>query len=81
MQPGISEIVSFAKYGDLLLNFRNNGLAKEINAIPRSNMVIDLSKGYDSIYNGYKKDLVLNLKKAGKESLNIDSRCRISILQ
>lgn len=75
---GDSEIIPehffhFAKYGDMLLNFQNTDMAKALNASPRSNLVIDLSLPYETTFTRYKKDLLLNLKKAEKESLSVSA--------
>lgn len=67
--PDISSIYDFAKFGDILLNYENGKIAGNINAASKTNMVIDLSKGYDAIRSNYKSDLLLNLKKSEKESL------------
>jgi hypothetical protein len=64
-----SIIFSFAKYGDIMLNFGNELLADTLQATARTNQVIDLSKGYEAIASRYQKDLVSNLKKARNGSL------------
>lgn len=62
-------IVSFAKYGDIIFNFRNRETASQIKAKERTNLVIDLAAGMDHIASTYKKDLLQNLKKAEKANL------------
>ncbi len=63
-------ILSFVKYGDVLFNFRDSepgsGTAER-----RTNLVLDLSESYESISAKYKKDLVLNLRKAARQNLSV----------
>jgi hypothetical protein len=60
---------SLAGYGDLLFNFDNSSIITGGGTKKRTNLVIDLSSGYEKIYAGYKKDLQQNLKKS--ERLNL----------
>ena len=75
----VKDLLSFARYGEILLNFRNEQIAKNWNAGMRSNLVIDLSKGYDFIQSNYKKDLALNLKKAAKQSFTLSNHLNIDL--
>ena len=57
------------RFGDMMLNFENKiSSTEEINSL--TNLIIDLSIGYDSIHANYKKDATLNIKKAEKENLH-----------
>jgi hypothetical protein len=63
----IKTIQAFASYGDYMLNEENH--ISTLNDLEScTNLTIDLSVKYDTIYNNYTKDLIRNLKKAAKES-------------
>jgi hypothetical protein len=59
---------SFASYGDLLFNFNNN-IVPITGLTRRTNLVLELSVGYDLLSSNYKKDLQQNLKKSEKANL------------
>jgi hypothetical protein len=77
----LSTVFSFAKYGDILFNFSNAAFAQTITPATRTNLVIDLSQGYESISSKYKKDLQQNIKKAQQEqtSVSVDNDIKIAI--
>jgi hypothetical protein len=64
----VASIESFCKYGDMFFNYTNWELTTKLNTAPKVNLVIDLSKGYESISANYKKDLIQNISKAEKEN-------------
>lgn len=66
----VNLVFSRIRYGDLLLNFGNEEIARQIGAKPCNNLILDLSDGYASLAEGYKKDLVNNLRKAEKHDLH-----------
>ncbi len=66
-------VSEFARYGDLVFNHHNTSLQHKLPLKERTNYVIDLSQGYDAITGAYKKDLVSNLRKANKETLQLIS--------
>jgi hypothetical protein len=61
-------IFSCFRYGDLLLNFGNTELARSVRSTERTNLIIDLSKGYDHISPEYAKDLKYNLRRVHSEN-------------
>lgn len=63
----ISRIQEFACYGDYMLS-KENGLPSLPNLKHCTNLTLDLSVGYDSIYHNYTKALIRNLKKTATES-------------
>jgi len=63
-------VLSFVKYGDALLNFQNT-ISGNTGTERRTNLVLDLSQDYSSIVSKYKKDLSLNLRRAGKHNLSV----------
>lgn len=69
----MAAILQLARYGDIQFNFANAELAVPLGAETRTNLVIDLSPGYERIASAYKKDLVLNLSKAAKSNLVVDT--------
>lgn len=60
----LQQLFSFCKYGDHNFNYSNN-----VKANSKTNCIIDLSSGYENIFNNYKDDLVNNIKKASKQEL------------
>ncbi len=60
----IRKIRSYARYGDLHLNFSNHALASELHCKNRTNLVIDLNRSYTEIYSDYQPDLKNLLDKA-----------------
>jgi hypothetical protein len=71
-------VYSFAKYGDLLLNYSNHQLAQQLKAPKRTNFIIDLSMGYDAVYPGYAKDLKYNLRRIQSDNYSYSGAERIS---
>jgi len=59
-------IRSFANFGDLLFNFKNEWIISNHIYHPKNNYTIQLLQGYHSIASKYSKDLVQNLQKAEK---------------
>jgi hypothetical protein len=79
--PG-NEIVeacfAFAPYGDMLFNFANRVALTD--AQKRTNLVVELSTGYDHITSNYKKDLQQDLKKSAKANLScVDGDIRSAV--
>lgn len=62
-------IYSFAKYGDLFLNFANAFALEKIQYTEKKNFVLNLNDTYPNIYKNYHSDLVKNLVKANKQQL------------
>jgi hypothetical protein len=56
-------------YGDLLLNYGNEAMAKHIRAMPLINLVLDLSVELPHIFKLYHHDLDKNLKRASRYQL------------
>jgi len=69
MNEVLQQVFNFARYGDILFNYTNAFIQQQLPLTSRTNLVIDLSAGYENVASAYKKDLVLNLKKAAKENL------------
>jgi hypothetical protein len=67
----IEQLLSVARYGDILFNYKNETFASETGAKKRTNLVLDLSPGISEIRSCYKKDLTLNLRKAHKSGLAV----------
>lgn len=63
-------IGSFVQYGEWAVNFNNRHLTHSFQYKELNNLVLDLSVGYDKIYQQYKKDLINNLRKAAKLQFN-----------
>lgn len=62
----LNNLFRFVRYGDYIFNYGNSAIK---NTIKHNNFVLHLFNSYNDIAAGYKKDLVQNLKKAGKENL------------
>jgi len=58
------------RYGDVFLNFSNTDIAATSQAVPKTNLVLNLATSYENISSRYKKDLQQNLKKAAKHALH-----------
>ncbi len=66
--PNIIKLIqAFASFGDYMLN-EGNCLPAFSNLKSCTNLTIDLSIDYNTIYNNYTKDLIRNLLKATSES-------------
>lgn len=65
VHPAIKEVHKHFRYGDLYLNYANEGLSA---AQRMTNLVLDLNQPYDTIAGVYKSDLQKNLQKAAKET-------------
>lgn len=74
----VPTLLQFVSYGDVLFNFGNANLAKQTGGVQKTNLVIDLTQGYEAISASYKKDLVLNLAKAGRSHLRLEPADHIS---
>jgi hypothetical protein len=65
----VETINDFCSYGDVFFNYANQSIAKRLAAVQQTNLVIDLSTGYDYIYHQYNKDLQNNVRRAAKFEL------------
>lgn len=57
-------IKGYLKYADLQLNFTNAVAGNFVPLVPKTNLVLDLSRGYDLIQSHYRNDLKENIRKA-----------------
>lgn len=58
------KIFSKIKFGDLVLNFDNAAIAKELSAAPATNMILPLDNDYTTLRKKYHRDLEKSLKRA-----------------
>jgi len=70
-------VIAFIKYGDVFFNY-NNHLSTSHKTTQKTNYVIDLSAGYTTINDGYKKDLNNNLTKALKQNTRYETETDFS---
>ncbi len=72
--PSVLEAIhSFYSYADIHFNFQNKSIQDNTSVIQRTNLIIDLSKGYPTIQSLYSNDLIENIKKAASLSYRIGS--------
>jgi hypothetical protein len=69
----LEAIHSFYSYADIHLNYLNNSIQENTSTIERTNLIIDLSKGYHTIQSFYSHDLIENIKKANTLSYQVGS--------
>ncbi len=69
----LQTIKKHIRYGDLMLNHENGFIQLQETVRTCTNLVIDLSDGYEIIRTHYKKDLLDNLAKAAKEEFVFDT--------
>lgn len=69
----LEAIHSFYSYGDIHFNFSNDWIQRNVSANERTNLLIDLSKGYPTIQSFYNNDLIENVKKASHLSYQVGS--------
>lgn len=67
LQNGIQYTLQHFRYGDLFFNYENAGLA---NALEKTNLVLSLAPSYDQLAGNYRSDLLKNLQKAAKGTMN-----------
>lgn len=60
------KIFNKIKFGDLVFNFGNAGIAKEFSAVPATNMVLPLAADYSLLRKNYHRDLEKNLKRSAR---------------
>lgn len=65
----LNSIHSLVSYADLHFNFSNFAIKEHAMVVARTNLIIHLSAGYQSIYSNYKQSLKENIKKAEQENL------------
>ncbi len=65
MQP----VHSFLSFADIHFNSSNTVIQNKFFVTPRTNLFIDLARGYENIYAGYRNDLKENIRKAESEKL------------
>lgn len=66
----IDTIHSLLSFADIHFNFANTSFRNILPVFTRTNLVIDLTQGFDGIRSAYKNDLRENIKKA--ETLQLD---------
>jgi hypothetical protein len=76
----LDRVRSFTRYGNLLLNYGNTGVAARLATERKTNFVIDLATSYETITAKYSKDLTANLRKATRDNdLHISSEENIDL--
>jgi len=58
------------RYGDVFFNHCNSAVSNHLNCTSKTNLILDLSVGYEAIKNSYNRDLTNNLKRAQKFNLS-----------
>jgi len=64
-----NKMTSFVSYGDWMFNYQNKFINSLYPVKRLINFILNLEDGYDNIHNRYNKDLLDNLKKAGKQQI------------
>jgi len=65
----IHSIHRFISFADIHFNFSNAAVQQLTPVVTRTNLILDLSVGYDHLYKKYSSDLKMNIKKATNGSL------------
>ncbi len=68
LEAVLRTLPDFVSLADIHFNFSNTALSSRKEVSAKTNLVIDLSDGYDTIYALYRKDLKENIRKAGQLS-------------
>jgi hypothetical protein len=70
LQKILSAIHHFVSFADIHFNFSNTAIREVTHAVPRTNLVINLSQPHETIYATYKSGLKESIKKAGAQNLH-----------
>lgn len=65
----LNAVHRFIPFADIHFNFSNSLIQQYVSVAARTNLILDLSAGYDQLHAKYSSDLKMNIKKASNGSL------------